>query len=181
MEKWKKTTYMVAIYLFLIDLRPLEPFMTAYLIGPDASLSLDEVATAIEYFKIYGSLFTSLLMITTADYFLYKPNIIFLTICPCVFYFLMTCKPSVTQLRVSAFGIGSIHSTDKIAYCYLYAKIKDVEQYQMATGIVTAAVQLGIVVGDILAQIIVNATGGIYTILPYCNVFSNQTHYVFVI
>lgn len=83
----------------------------------------------------------------------------------------MTGSPSLTQLRVSAFGIGVIYTGDMIALCYLYAKI-DVEQYQMATGIVTAAIQLGKVVGDFSAQIIVNATGGIYTILPYCNVLS---------
>lgn len=47
MKKWKKTTYMVAIYLFLLELRPLEPFMTAYLTGPDANLTLNEVITAI--------------------------------------------------------------------------------------------------------------------------------------
>lgn len=64
-----------------------------------------------------------------------------------------------------------------IAFCYLYAKIEDVEKFQMATGIVSAAIQLGKVVGDFSAQIIVNMTGGIYTILPYCNVFSNQTIY----
>lgn len=47
MKKWEKTTYMVAVYLFLLELRPLEPFMTAYLIGPDAELSLNEVMTVI--------------------------------------------------------------------------------------------------------------------------------------
>ncbi|XP_026812981.1 folate transporter 1-like isoform X2 [Rhopalosiphum maidis] len=172
MKIWKKTTYMVAIYLFLLEFRPLEPFMTAYLIGPDANLSLKEVATTIEYLKTYASLLTSVLMFMTADYFLYKPNIIFLTVCPCVSYFLMIGAPSVTQLRVSAFGIGAIYSGNMIALCYLYAKIDDVEQYQMATGIVTAAIQLGKVVGDFSAQIIVSATGGIYTILPYCNIFS---------
>lgn len=60
-----------------------------------------------------------------------------------------------------------------IAFSYLYAKLENIEQFQMATGIVSAAVQLGKVVGDFLAQAIVNVTGGIYTILPYCNVFSN--------
>ncbi|XP_025193678.1 thiamine transporter 2-like, partial [Melanaphis sacchari] len=133
---------------------------------------MKSVATSIEYLKTYGSLLTALLMFITADYFLYKPNIIFLTVCPCVFYFLMTCKPSVTQLRVSAFGVGSIHSADRIAFCYLFAKIKNVEQYQIAISIVTTAKQLGIVLGDISAQIIVNVTGGVYTILPYCNIFS---------
>lgn len=43
MEKWKKTTYMVAIFTFLTELRPLDPYMTAYLTGPDGNLSLAEV------------------------------------------------------------------------------------------------------------------------------------------
>ena len=47
MKKWEKTTYMVAIFLFILELRPLEPFMTSYLIGPDANLSLHEVITVI--------------------------------------------------------------------------------------------------------------------------------------
>ncbi|CAI6346973.1 unnamed protein product [Macrosiphum euphorbiae] len=172
MKKWEKTTYMVAIYLFLLELRPLEPFMTAYLIGPDADLSLNEVATVIEYLKTYSSLLISVLMFMTADYLMYKPNIIFLTVCSCVAYFLMTGSPSVTQLRLSSCGIGAIYSCDMIAFCYLYAKIEDVEKFQMATAIVSAAIQLGKVVGDFSAQAIVNLTGGIYTVLPYCNVFS---------
>ncbi|KAL4144145.1 hypothetical protein QTP88_006371 [Uroleucon formosanum] len=172
MKKWKKTTYMVAIYLFLLELRPLEPFMTAYLTGPDANLTLNEVATAIEYFKTYSALLISVLMFMTADYLLYKPNIIFLTVCSGVAYLLMTGTPSVARLRLSSCGIGAIYSCNMIAFSYLYAKLENIEQFQMATGIVSAAVQLGKVVGDFLAQAIVNVTGGIYTILPYCNVFS---------
>lgn len=49
MKKWKTTTYMVAIYLFLLELRPLEPFTTAYLLGPDANLSLNEVINVLIY------------------------------------------------------------------------------------------------------------------------------------
>lgn len=43
MERWKNITYMVAIYMFLIELRPLEPYMTAYQTGPDGNISLFEV------------------------------------------------------------------------------------------------------------------------------------------
>lgn len=43
MEGWKKVTYMVAFYMFVIELQPLEPFMTAYQIGPDVNVSISEV------------------------------------------------------------------------------------------------------------------------------------------
>lgn len=43
MERWKNITCMVIIYTFLIELRPLEPFITAYQTGPDGNISLFEV------------------------------------------------------------------------------------------------------------------------------------------
>lgn len=43
MERWKKITNMAAVYIFLIQCRPLEPFGTAYLTGPDVNVSLLEV------------------------------------------------------------------------------------------------------------------------------------------
>lgn len=70
-------------------------------------------------------------------------------------------------------GLGVMYSSSALAPSYLYAQIADPKHFQMATGIVWCALQLGKFVGDIVAQLIVNGTGGIYTILPYCNVFSN--------
>lgn len=49
MEKWKKMSYMVAIYMFFIELRPLEPYMTAYQIGPDGNVSFYEVIISCIY------------------------------------------------------------------------------------------------------------------------------------
>jgi len=43
MESWKKVTYVVAIFMFLVQIRPLEPYLTAYLTGPNGKISLSEV------------------------------------------------------------------------------------------------------------------------------------------
>lgn len=51
MEKWKKMSYIVAVYLFLIELRPLEPYLTAYQIGPNGNISLSEVGNNDYAFK----------------------------------------------------------------------------------------------------------------------------------
>lgn len=59
-----------------------------------------QVATVIEYIKSYSSLIITLLTCIIPDY-LYKSNIIFLTMWSCVSFILMTGEPSVTQLRVS--------------------------------------------------------------------------------
>lgn len=65
------------------------------------TVTILQVATAIEYLKTYSALLISVLMFMTADYLLYKPNIIFLTVCSGVAYLLMIDAPSVQRLRVS--------------------------------------------------------------------------------
>lgn len=76
--------------------------------------------------------------------------------------------------------LGVMYSANMVAFSYLYAQIEDIHQFQMATGIVAAASQLGKVTGDFLAEVIVNTTGGVYTALPYCNVFSNDLLLLFI-
>lgn len=66
------------------------------------------------------------------------------------------------------------------AYSYLCAQIDDTDQLQMAISIVTAIMELGKVAGDLLGQLIVNVTGGSYTVLPYCNVVGNEMVDVFL-
>lgn len=44
MERWKKITCIVALYMFVTHTRPLEPFMTAYFISEsDGDVTLSEV------------------------------------------------------------------------------------------------------------------------------------------
>lgn len=52
MKRWKKITYMVAIYKLLVELRPLDPYLTAFLTGPSGKVSLTEVIT-ITYLYMY--------------------------------------------------------------------------------------------------------------------------------
>lgn len=73
-----------------------------------------------------------------------------------------------------------MYSASILAYSYLYAKIEDVDKFQMATGIVTAALQLGKFTGDLTAQFVIAATGGSYALLPYITAFSNELTVYFI-
>lgn len=44
MESSIKVTYMIAIFMFFIEVRPLQPYLTAYLTGPNGNVSLSEVS-----------------------------------------------------------------------------------------------------------------------------------------
>lgn len=60
-----------------------------------------QVATVLEAIKSYSALFVSIIMLTTADYLLYKPNIVFVIVWSCLSYFYMTNSPTLSQIRVS--------------------------------------------------------------------------------
>lgn len=72
-------------------------------------------------------------------------------------------------LQVGVAGIGASSNAYILGFSYLYSQISDRQQYQKATSIVSTSLQLGVFCGSVLSQIIVSTTGGIYTILPYCN------------
>jgi len=57
MESWKKITYVVAIFMFLVETRPLEPYLTAYLTGPNGKISLSEVPSIFFKFLFYEKYF----------------------------------------------------------------------------------------------------------------------------
>jgi len=46
-EKEQKITFMVAVFMFLSEMRPFEPYRSAYLTGPDGNISLSEVIIII--------------------------------------------------------------------------------------------------------------------------------------
>ncbi|KAL4144143.1 hypothetical protein QTP88_006369 [Uroleucon formosanum] len=172
MESWKKITYVVAIFMFLIQIRPLEPYLTAYLTGPNGNTSLSEVANSLESIRSYSALIATLIMLIISDYLLYKTVVIFLTFCSCITYILMTGLPSLTQLKVSMFFYGSAYCTTTVATCYLFARIEDRKHFQKSASTAAVGLELGKFFGDVFGQIIVSSSGGSYTSLPYCNAFA---------
>lgn len=172
MESWKKITYVVAIFMFLVEIRPLEPYLTAYLTGPNGKISLSEVANSMESLRSYSSLIATLIMLIISDYLLYKTVVIFLTLCSCITYILMTGSPSLTKLKVSMVFYGSGYCATTVASCYLFARIKDRKHFQKSASIAAVGLELGKFFGDVSGQIIVSSSGGNYTALPYCNAFA---------
>ncbi|XP_015374277.1 PREDICTED: thiamine transporter 1-like, partial [Diuraphis noxia] len=172
MESWKKITYVVAIFMFLVEIRPLEPYLTAYLTGPNGKISLSEVANSMESIRSYSALIATFIMLIVSDYLLYKTVVIILTFCSCITYILMVGSPSLVRLKVSMFFYGSAYCTTTVASCYLFACIEDKKHFQKSASIAAVGLELGKFFGDVSGQIIVSSSGGSYTSLPYCNAFA---------
>jgi len=52
-DSWNEISYTVYIFMFLTHVYPLNPYITAYLIGPDGNISLPEITIIINYVYIY--------------------------------------------------------------------------------------------------------------------------------
>lgn len=50
MESWKKVSYTVCVFMFLSHTCPLNPYITAYLTGPNGNISLSEVIIICVFF-----------------------------------------------------------------------------------------------------------------------------------
>jgi len=73
---------------------------------------------------------------------------------------------------------GSAYSTTLLASCYLFARIDNVQQFQLSASIAIVGMELGKFFGDVLGQIIVSTNGGSYATLPYYSAFSNQPIFI---
>ncbi|VVC41678.1 Reduced folate carrier,Major facilitator superfamily domain [Cinara cedri] len=171
MEYWKKVTFLLSLYMFLFEIRPLETYLTSYLTGPNGNVSLSEVANTMTSIRSYTALMAAVIMFCISEYF-FKSAIIVFTIFSFITYVLLTGTPSLTQLRVSMVGIGATSHTFVLGYSYLFSQIDDTKLYQSATSIISFSLLFGIFVGSILAQIITSTSQGVYSALPYCNAFA---------
>lgn len=51
MERVQKITFMAAVFMFLSEMRPFEPYRSAYLTGPDENISLSEVNNTLYMYQ----------------------------------------------------------------------------------------------------------------------------------
>lgn len=76
-------------------------------------------------------------------------------------------KYKIRVHQLTEFGLSLFMCAEMSYYGYLYAKIKDREHYQMATGYVKAGTLSGICLSGLFGQLIVYLYDHDYSFLPY--------------
>jgi len=170
MEKWKKITIMVTAFTFFLQIRPLDSFLTAYLTGPNVNATLNEVTDVFTPIKLYTSVVSTFLVFLLADYLRYKPLVVFNGMVGMATYLCLIGKPSIFSVKLSEVFGSLVLSCEWTYYGYLFARIKDKNHYQIATGCVKAGALSGQFISGLFGQLVTYLNNSDYNTLPYYSI-----------
>ncbi|XP_046639183.1 thiamine transporter 1-like [Daphnia pulicaria] len=157
MEKWFKICLLLCLFGVLKELRPSEPFLTQYLVGPWKNLTTDEVYSEIFPVWTYSYLALLVVVFLVTDFLLYKPVIVFEGICYIMTWCVLIWGQGVAAMQGVEFLYAAATAT-QIAYnTYIYAQVP-LSKFQVVTAYTQAALLTGRCIAGILGQVLV-ATG----------------------
>ncbi|XP_042890342.1 thiamine transporter 1-like isoform X1 [Penaeus japonicus] len=153
METWQKTCLLLCLYGFLKELRPSEPFLTEYLLGPQHNLTENQVYTQVYPVWTYSYLSLLVVVFLLTDILRYKPVIVFEGIGYIVTWGLLLWARGVGWMQFMEFCYGIATSTEVAYFTYIYAQVSGV-YYQRVTSFTRAALLTGRFMSGLLSQVL---------------------------
>ncbi|XP_036890866.1 thiamine transporter 1 [Sturnira hondurensis] len=157
-EGWFLPTSLLCFYGFFANLRPSEPFLTPYLLGPDKNLTEREVLNEIYPVWTYSYLVLLFPVFLATDYLRYKPVILLQGLSLIVTWFMLLYAQGLLAVQFLEFFYGIATATEIAYYSYIYSVV-DLSRYQRVTGYSRTATLVGFTVGSVLGQILVSVAG----------------------
>ncbi|XP_030638057.1 thiamine transporter 1 isoform X1 [Chanos chanos] len=154
-ERWLFPTVLLCIYGFFTNLRPSEPFLTAFLMGPDKNLTETEVVNEIYPLWTYSYLVLLFPVFLATDYLCYKPVLIVQAISFIVTYAMLLKARGVLAMQIMECFFGLATATEVAYYSYIYSVVEPA-QYQRVTGFCRSVTLLGLAVGSLVGQLLVS-------------------------
>uniref|UniRef100_A0A8D3BEW8 Solute carrier family 19 member 3 n=1 Tax=Scophthalmus maximus TaxID=52904 RepID=A0A8D3BEW8_SCOMX len=152
---WRYPTALLCIYGFFSTVKPLEPFLTAYLTGPDKNLTSEQVNNQIFPVWTYCYLTVLVPVFLLTDWLRYKPVVVL----QCVALFITTAMlrwtSSVPALQATQFFYGVVTASEVAYFSYIYSVV-DPKRYRKVTSYCRSIQLLGYTVGSVLGQLLVS-------------------------
>ncbi|XP_074829917.1 thiamine transporter 1 isoform X2 [Natator depressus] len=152
---WVLPTALLCLYGFFANLRPSEPFLTRYLLGPDKNLTETQVFNEIYPVWTYSYLVLLFPVFLATDYLRYKPVILLQGLSLIVTWFMLLYAQGLLAIQFLEFFYGLVTATEIAYYSYIYS-IVDLNLYQKVTSYCRSATLVGYTVGSICGQILVS-------------------------
>nr|XP_033806158.1 thiamine transporter 1 [Geotrypetes seraphini] len=152
---WVLPTVLLCFYGFFSNLRPSEPFLTPYLLGPHKNLTERQVFNEIYPVWTYSYLVLLFPVFLATDYLRYKPVILLQGISLIITWFMLLYAESVLAVQFLEFFYGIATATDIAYYSYIYSVV-DLARYQKVTSYCRSATLTGYTVGSMVGQILVS-------------------------
>uniref|UniRef100_A0A8D2NYW4 Solute carrier family 19 member 2 n=1 Tax=Zosterops lateralis melanops TaxID=1220523 RepID=A0A8D2NYW4_ZOSLA len=134
--------------------RPSEPFLTRYLLGPHKNLSETQIYPVWTY--SYLALLFPVFLAT--DYLRYKPVVLLQGLSLIVTWFMLLYAQGLRAVQFLEFFYGMGTATDIAYYSYIYSVV-DINLYQKVTSYCRSATLVGYTVGSVSGQVLVSVAG----------------------
>ncbi|XP_040842731.1 thiamine transporter 1 isoform X3 [Ochotona curzoniae] len=157
-ECWFLPTALLCAYGFFASLRPSEPFLTPYLLGPDKNLTQREVFNEIYPVWTYSYLVLLFPVFLATDYLRYKPVVLLQGLSLIVTWFMLLYAQGLLAIQFLEFFYGIATATEIAYYSYIYSVV-DLSMYQKVTSYCRSATLVGFTVGSVLGQILLSMAG----------------------
>ncbi|XP_063004365.1 thiamine transporter 1 [Melospiza melodia melodia] len=155
---WALPTVLLCAYGFFCSVRPSEPFLTRYLLGPHKNLSETEVFNEIYPVWTYSYLALLFPVFLATDYLRYKPVVLLQGLSLIVTWFMLLYAQRLWAFQLLEFFYGMGTATDIAYYSYIYSVV-DINLYQQVTSYCRSATLVGYTVGSVSGQVLVSVAG----------------------
>ncbi|NXS36161.1 S19A3 protein, partial [Pomatostomus ruficeps] len=152
---WAFPTLILCLYGFFYMMRPSEPFLTPYLIGPDKNLTTDEVTNQILPVWTYSYLALLFPVFLLTDYMRYKPVLLLQGISLIITWLLLLFAHGVVAMQVVEFFYGMVTATEVAYYAYIYSVVST-QHYQRVTSYCRSVTLVAATVAAVLGQLLVS-------------------------
>ncbi|XP_008278003.1 thiamine transporter 1 [Stegastes partitus] len=148
-------TSLLCVYGFFSNLRPSEPFLTAYLMGPDKNLTETQVVNEIYPIWTYSYLVLLFPIFLVTDYLCYKPVLVLQATSLVVTYVMLWKAEGMLAMQLLEFFFGLATASDVAYYSYIYSVVEP-DQYQRVTGYCRSITLFGSAAGSLVGQLLLS-------------------------
>uniref|UniRef100_A0A2I4D687 Thiamine transporter 1 n=1 Tax=Austrofundulus limnaeus TaxID=52670 RepID=A0A2I4D687_AUSLI len=145
----------LCVYGFFSSMRPSEPFLTAYLMGPDQNLTETQVVNEIYPVWTYSYLVLLFPVFLLTDFLCYKPVLVLQACSLLVTYVMLWQARGLQAMQLLEFFFGVATASEVAYYSYIYSVVEPA-QYQRVTGYCRGVTLLGSAVGSLIGQLLVS-------------------------
>ncbi|KAL3999185.1 periplakin [Sarotherodon galilaeus] len=163
-------TVLLCVYGFFTSLRPCEPFLTPYLMGPDKNLTATQVVNEIFPVWTYSYLFLLFPIFLATDFLCYKPVLMLQASSLVVTYVMLWRAQGMLAMQLLEFFFGLATASEVAYYSYIYmtAYCRSVTLFGSAAGSLTGQLLVSVAKVDKVYLVIITLASASVSFLVPC-------------
>ncbi|XP_026324202.1 thiamine transporter 1-like [Hyposmocoma kahamanoa] len=153
MQQWIKVTLILCFFGTLREIRPSEPFVSEFLLGPWRNVTEEQLSREVYPIGTYSYLALLVVVFLITDFLRFKPVIILSGLSGICLYAVLLWTTSIEWLQASQFLYGLFMATEVAYYTYIYAKV-DSAKYTRVSSYTRIAALTGKFISGVTAQLL---------------------------